>query len=113
LRLDEENRTAGAQKNRFGIRNGGGAKTNKNGRNNGGKDLPVSLRNDVVERPALHQLFIGLKHGAKLPNVYARQIILHVTFLLRVFFRSDSSLLFADSKQIADFPWRRSLTIFF
>ncbi|WP_460549572.1 hypothetical protein [Hymenobacter daeguensis] len=40
-----------------------------------------------MNRSALHQLVIGLKHDAKLRNVYARQITGHIKFFLRVFLR--------------------------
>ncbi|WP_201979035.1 hypothetical protein [Hymenobacter rubidus] len=87
----KRSRTGRAQKNRFKIRNGGGAKTRnrkrKIGETDGGQDLPVSLRHILAERPTLHQLFIGLKHDAKLRNVYAGQITGHIKFFLRVFLR--------------------------
>jgi hypothetical protein len=40
----------------------------------------------MVERSALHQLVIGVKHGAKLRNLYARQITGRIKFFLRGFF---------------------------
>jgi cadmium resistance protein CadD (predicted permease) len=40
----------------------------------------------VAERSALHQFVIGVKHDAKLRNVYAGQIFGHVKFLLTAFF---------------------------
>ncbi|MBF9219725.1 hypothetical protein I2H31_01305 [Hymenobacter sp. BT662] len=72
--------------------NGNRAKTRKSsvkiGGADGRRDLPVSLRNVVVERSALHQLVIGVKHDAKLRNHFAGQIAGNVKFLFHLFLRN-------------------------
>jgi hypothetical protein len=76
-------------------RNGNGAKTRKSsrkiGKTDGRQDLPVSLRNVVAERSALHQLVIGVKHDAKLREHYAQAIPHNIKFLLRRFFQLSFS----------------------
>jgi hypothetical protein len=71
-------------------RNGSGAKTRKSsekiGKTDRRRDLPVSLRSVVAERSALHQLVIGVKHDAKLREHYAQPTFGNVNFLLRRFF---------------------------
>ena len=83
-----------AQKNRFEIRNGGRTTTRKNsgntrgkiGKTAGGEDLPVLARVAAEQSPALHQRVFGLKHDAKLRNVYAGQTLVMLPFYCVVFF---------------------------
>jgi hypothetical protein len=98
-------RTDRAQKNRFEIRNGSGAKTRtgrrKIGKTHGGQHLLGSLRSVVTERSALHQFVIGVKHDAKLRNVYAGQIPGLIKFLSRVFFGRFSTAIFGSNSLIS------------
>jgi len=52
----------------------------------------------VFERSARHQLVIGVKHDAKLRNDYAALFIGNVKFLLAVFFKKYSGVVFCDWK---------------
>ena len=94
-----EDRTDRAQKNRFGIRNGGGATTRKNnrktGKTDGGKNFPVLSRRTVEQCTALHQRVFGLKHDAKLRYDYLGQLIRNVKFLLDIFFQYFFTLSFS------------------
>ena len=101
------------KKNRFESRNGGGATTRKNGKINGGQDLPVLLRNDVVERSALHQVVLGLKHDAKLRHDYGALFIGNVKFLLGLFPKQNFGFFFCNREEIAENRRVKKLVIFF
>jgi hypothetical protein len=55
----------------------------------------------VAERSALHQFVIGLKHDAKLRNVYAGQISGHIKFFPRIFFARFSNTIFGPNSLIS------------
>ena len=66
----------------------------------------------MVERSALHQLVLGLKHDAKLRHDYAGPFIGNVKFLLSRFSENYFGFFFCNWEEIAD-NWRVKKRIIF